>query len=137
MVERVAIIRNAKNEGIDMIDRERGQAGSICQQNGQVAVGRVAVGLPRTALWSVGGRPRSRGAAVIPPASPSRWRACAPRRRLELGRVDAGRSGTLDGARYPAGLVASAGRLFALDGGGWCPRMSCWRSAAKDICGHG
>jgi hypothetical protein len=26
VVERVAIIRNAKNEGIDMIDRERGQA---------------------------------------------------------------------------------------------------------------
>jgi hypothetical protein len=43
VVERVAIIRNAKNEGIDMIDRERGQARSICQQNGQVRVGRVAV----------------------------------------------------------------------------------------------
>ena len=66
VVERVAIIRNAKNGGIDMIDRERGQARSICQQRGQVAGGRVAVGLPRTALWSVGGRPRSRGAAVIP-----------------------------------------------------------------------
>jgi len=43
VVERVAIIRNAKNEGIDMIDRERGQARPICQQRGQVAVGRVAV----------------------------------------------------------------------------------------------
>jgi hypothetical protein len=43
VVERVAIIRNAKNEGIDMIDRECGQARSICQQSGQVAVGRVAV----------------------------------------------------------------------------------------------
>ena len=42
VVERVAIIRNAKNEGIDMIDRERGQTRSICQ-HGQVAVGRVAV----------------------------------------------------------------------------------------------
>jgi hypothetical protein len=31
------------NEGIDMFDRERGQARSICQQSGQVAVGRVAV----------------------------------------------------------------------------------------------
>jgi hypothetical protein len=43
VVERVAIIRNAKNEGIDMIDHVCGQARSICQQNGQVAVGRVAV----------------------------------------------------------------------------------------------
>jgi hypothetical protein len=63
VVERVAIVRNA-NEGIDMIDHVRGEARSIAKS------GRVAVGtggcprLPRTALRSVGGRPRSRGAAV-------------------------------------------------------------------------
>lgn len=46
------------NEGIDMIDRERGQARSICQQRGQVAVGTGGCpSLPRTALWSVGDGP--------------------------------------------------------------------------------
>ena len=58
VVERVAIIRNAKNEGIDMIDRERGtgQVDLPTEGSGSGGTGGCP-SLPRTTSWSVGDGP--------------------------------------------------------------------------------